>query len=319
MQIAILGLGKMGKNIAEKLMTDGHQVVVWNRSPQALDQLRIEHAEFIVRQQLVLMHSLEEVVNTTLKPRVVWSMVPAGDATEEIMKQLDTVVGSGDILIDGGNAHFKDTERRYAYFKAKEVRFLGIGVSGGIHGRENGFSMMVGGDQSAYEYITPLLDSLAKPSGIHTYFGSGGAGHFVKMVHNGIEYGMMQAIAEGFGVLEKSSYELDLSSVVTTYQEGSIISAFLLDMVSDALTKDPTLSHTEGLIGTNGEAKWTVEVGKEQNIPVDVIEKSLDFRNRSQYDKAIQETFVAKMVQAMRHEFGGHVVPKTEESKLQGQ
>jgi 6-phosphogluconate dehydrogenase len=317
MQLAVLGLGKMGRSIAEKLMTEGHQVVVWNRSQDVLEQLRVEKAEFIINQKLTLAHSVVELRTALLKPRVIWTMLPAGEATESVLTEVMQFVEGGDIIIDGGNANYKDTERRAEQFKAKGVKYLGIGVSGGVHGSENGFSMMVGGDQDAYGYVTPILDSLAKPGGIHTYFGPGGAGHFVKMIHNGIEYGMMQAIAEGFGIMTKTKYNLDILAVANTYQSGSIVSSFLLDMVTDAVTKDATLSQTVGNIGISGEADWTVDQAKEENMPVDVIEKALDFRKRSQYDKGVQETYTAKLVQAMRHEFGGHSENKQEPPKTQ--
>jgi 6-phosphogluconate dehydrogenase len=312
MQVVVLGLGKMGKSIAEKFMIGGQQVVVWNRSADALEKMRVEKAEFIISQHLTIIHSLAEIRSVLRKPRVIWSMLPAGEPTEQTLQQITEFVDPGDVVIDGGNAQFADTERRAALFRAKGVKFLGIGVSGGIHGFENGFSLMVGGDPDAYEYVRPILDNLVSPSGTHAYFGTGGAGHFVKMVHNGIEYGMMQAIAEGFGLLSKSNYQFDLVNVANTYQSGSIISSFLLDMVIDALSKDPTLGQTVGLIGVNGEGEWTVMAGKETHVPVDVIEKSLEFRRRSQYDKAVQQTFAAKLVQAMRHEFGGHGEQQTQ-------
>lgn len=307
MQIGLLGLGKMGRNIAEKLMGDHHEVVVWNRSHAVLDTLRVEKSEFIIKGNLVITRSFEELRNTLRKPRVIWSMLPAGEATSEVMKQLlDEVVEPGDIVIDGGNSHYTDTETRAKDFSAKGVRFLGIGVSGGLHGFENGYPMMVGGDNEAYEYIKPVLDSLAKPYGIHTYFGPGGAGHFVKMVHNGIEYGMMQSISEGMGVIAHSDYRFNMLDVLRNWQGGSIVASFLVDMAYLALSKDPTLSQSDGYLEATGEAEWTVQKAKEDKLPVNVIEQSLEFRKKAQYDKATQETFAAKMVGALRHEFGGH-------------
>lgn len=306
MQIGVLGLGKMGKLIAEKLMTDNHEVVVWNRTKDVLDQYKLEKPEFIVNQKLAISHSIGELRDTLLKPRVFWLMLPAGEATENALKEVSEIVEAGDIVIDGGNANYKDTERRFSEFKAKNVRFLGIGVSGGVHARENGCCLMAGGDKDAYDYIKPLLDSLAKPNGTHMYFGNGGAGHFVKMVHNGVEYGMMQAFAEGFGVLAKSDYNLNFVNVGNTWQRGSIVASFLLQMAIDALSKDPTLTQFNGIVGENGEAKWTVETAKEKHLPVPVIEQSLEFRRKSQYDKAVQETFAAKLLSAIRKEFGGH-------------
>lgn len=306
MQIAILGLGKMGNAIFEKLLNDGHELVVWNRSTQILDALRTEKANYIVSKKLTIVHSLPELKTVLRKPRVIWSMLPAGEPTETVLTQLNEFVEAGDVIIDGGNAKYQDTEKRTASFAAKGVKYLGVGVSGGVHGFDNGFCLMVGGDKGAYEYCTPVFTSLVAPSATHTYFGPGGAGHFVKMVHNGIEYGMMQALAEGFDILSKSPYKFNLQAVAKTYQSGSIVMSFLLNMIADALQKDPTLSNTSGIIGSTGEGEWTIAAGKELGAPVEVIEKSLEFRKKSEYDKGVQETFAAKVVQAMRHEFGGH-------------
>jgi 6-phosphogluconate dehydrogenase len=312
MQIALLGYGKMGKRLAEKLMNEGHEVVVWNRSKEPLEALRVEKAEFIINGKLKIAHSIEELRDIVRKPRVIWSMLPAGEPTQTIMTEIAAIVEAGDVVIDGGNSHFKDTEKLFADFSAKNVKFLGVGTSGGIHGTENGFCFMIGGHQDAYEYIRPALDSLSKPYGGHGYFGSGGAGHFVKMVHNGIEYGMMQSLGEGFGVLTKSPYQLDLVAIGSVWQQGSIVRSFLLDCALSGLSSDPALASQSGYISATGEAKWTVEQGKDEHVPIDVIEKSLDFRNRSQYDKVVQETFAAKLVAAIRKEFGGHEVKTIE-------
>ncbi|MDP3941068.1 MAG: NADP-dependent phosphogluconate dehydrogenase [bacterium] len=244
------------------------------------------------------------------KPRIIWLMLPAGSATQNILDEVIKYVEPGDIVIDGGNAHFNDTERRSKALSARGIGFLGIGVSGGILALENGYPLMVGGDKSAYESITPLLDSLAKPNGGHQYFGTGGAGHFVKMVHNGIEYGMMQAIGEGFGVLQKSPYNFDLLQVAKLYQKRTIVSGFLTDRAADALEKDNKLSNIDGVIATSGEGEWTVEQAKKEAVEVKNIGQSLEFRRRSQTDPEVAKTFAAKMVSALRHEFGGHEVKK---------
>lgn len=301
----------MGGNLAKKLMAGGHHVVVWNRSKEPLEQFRGENPEAVVKGQLQITHALDELSGALQKPRVIWSMLPSGEPTEKIMAELkEGVAEKGDIIIDGGNSNYKDTERRYKDMEAFGFQYLGIGVSGGIHGLDNGYPMMVGGNKQAYDYIVPILDTLAKPNGGHTYFGEGGAGHFVKMVHNGVEYGMMQAIAEGFGVLMKSPYRFNLVSVGNNWQRGSIVSSFLVWCAVSALIKDPSLAQFDGFIDAKGEGEWTVDAAKELDVPVPVIEKSLDFRKLSQYDKAVQETFVAKMVAALRHEFGGHEIHK---------
>lgn len=316
MQIAILGMGKMGRNIAEKLMVEGHKVVVWNRSRDVVEKMRVEKASYIVEQKLQIIHQLDELRQELVKPRIAWLMLPAGDATEEVLAQLlQGAVDTGDIVIDGGNAFFEETERRYSAFEARKIKYLGIGVSGGIGGLRNGYPLMVGGNQSAYDYVTVILDSLAKPNGGHTYFGPGGAGHFVKMVHNGVEYGMMQAIAEGFGILAKSDYHLNLVDIGNTWQRGSIVASFLVYEAVSALIKDPGLSQFDGYIDAKGEGEWAINTAKKLNVPVPVIEQALEFRKKSQYDKAIQETFVARMVAALRHEFGGHEVHKEEMKK----
>ncbi len=312
MQIAILGMGKMGRNIAEKLMLDGHHVVVWNRSHEVLDRMRMEKANFIVEQKLQIIRQLDEFRDTLAKPRIVWLMLPAGAPTEEVLTQLqEGVIDQGDILIDGGNSFYEDTQKRYKAFEAKGIKYLGIGVSGGIYGLKNGYPLMVGGNHSAYDYLTVILDSLAKPNGSHTFFGEGGAGHFVKMVHNGIEYGMMQAISEGFGVLAKSDYRLNLVDIGNNWQKGSIVASFLVYEAVSALIKDPHLDQFDGYIDAKGEGEWTVQTAKNFKVPTPVIEQALEFRNKSQYDKGVQETFVAKMVAALRHEFGGHEIHKT--------
>lgn len=294
MRIGFIGLGKMGSRMVEKLLKEGHEVVAWNRSDNEL-----KNAE-----------TVEELVKSLETPRVVWSMVPAGEATEDILNEISKFAEKGDIVIDGGNSHFKDTQRRFDSFKKKGIRFLGIGVSGGIIAAKDGYPMMVGGDKSAYEFIKFILNSLAKPNGGHEYFGIGGAGHFVKMLHNGIEYGIMQSLGEGFEVLEKAPYKLDLLKVAKLWQKGTLVSGFMLDRTVEALVNDPKLSSIVGVIAESGEAKWTIDQAKEEEVPVEIIERSLDYRRRSQKDKKIQNSFTAKLVAALRNAFGGHEVKR---------
>lgn len=312
MQIGILGLGKMGSRLVEKFLCEGHDVVAWNRSRGILDQLKIDKGEYIVKGKLQISYTVEGLRDMLMKPRIFWLMLPAGEVTENIISEVVNIAERGDLIIDGGNANFRDTQRRFDMLISKGIKFLGIGVSGGVRGLEDGFCLMAGGNRDGYEYISPALDSLIVPSGGHNYFGTGGAGHFVKMVHNGIEYGMMQSIGEGFGVLEKSPYSLNLLEVGNIYQRGSIIRSFLLDMAVNAFREDPGFVNVEGSISATGEAKWTIEQAHEEHVPIDVIAKSLEFRERSQYDKAVQGSFAAKLIAALRNQFGGHEVKKVE-------
>lgn len=307
MQIGFIGLGKMGSRMVKKLLSEGHEVVAWNRSKESIDSL----VASLTPNELQTFSPAENVshlVSSLPTPRVIWLMLPAGEVTQAILDEITPMLGKSDIVIDGGNANFHDTQRRFEYFEKSGVRYLGIGVSGGVLAIENGYPLMVGGDKTAYEYITPILETLAKPHGGYAYMGTGGAGHFVKMVHNGIEYGMMQSIGEGFGVLEKGRYELDLLKVAGIWQKGTIISGLLMDCAKEALARDPELSKIVGSVAESGEAAWTVEEGKKENVPVEIIENSLEFRRASQKDEKIQATFAARMVAALRNVFGGHKV-----------
>jgi 6-phosphogluconate dehydrogenase len=313
MQIGFLGLGKMGSRMVLKILSEGHDVVVWNRSPDPVSALEMELSslpQLPHRGKLITSSSIKYLVSVLPTPRVVWLMLTAGSATESVLADVSQFLRPNDIVIDGGNSYFKDTERRYRDFEARGIRYLGIGVSGGVHALENGYPLMVGGDTSAYEEMGPVLDTLSRPRGGHAYFGTGGAGHFVKMVHNGIEYGMMQAIGEGFGVLERSPYSLDLLEVAKLWQKSTIVSGFLLDRAKDALEKDEGLSRIDGVIAASGEGGWTVAQGKDEGVPVENIAQSLDFRLRSQLDERVRHSFAARMVAALRHEFGGHEVKK---------
>ncbi|OGH25100.1 MAG: 6-phosphogluconate dehydrogenase (decarboxylating) [Candidatus Levybacteria bacterium RIFCSPLOWO2_01_FULL_39_24] len=292
MTLGFIGLGKMGLRMVIKLQKEGHEVVVWNRS---------EH-------ELKTAATIEKLVKSLKSPRIIWSMVPAGEATQNVLDEVSKFVSKGDIVIDGGNSNFKDTEKRFKDFKNKGIRYLGIGVSGGVIAFENGYPLMVGGDKSAYEFIKPILDSLAKPQGGHEYFGTGGAGHFVKMVHNGIEYGIMQSLGEGFEVLQKAEYNFDLVKVAKLWQKGTLVSGFMLDRAKEALENDPKLADIVGIIAESGEAGWTIEQAKEEGVDVEIIERSLEYRRRSQTNPKIQKSFTAKLIAALRNAFGGHPI-----------
>lgn len=338
MKIAVLGLGKMGSRIAIKLHGGGHEVFVWNRTLEAVNNF-IESAEvahenflavtrdtaqtlhklkpanarnenFVSSSQIYGAKTIEELISKLPRPRILWLMLPAGKPTEEVLDELKQYLQKGDIVIDGGNALFKDTERRFKNFKKSGIEFLGIGVSGGIVAAKNGYPLMVGGSKKAFQKIKPILDSLSRPNGGYEYFGEGGAGHFVKMVHNGIEYGMMQSLAEGFAVLEKSKYRFNLLDVAKIWQKGTIISGFLLDRMVDSLIQNPNLKNMSGPVAESGEARWTIEEAKKEKVPVEIIQRSLNYRVRSQKDKKIQKSFTAKMLNALRHSFGGHEVRK---------
>ena len=305
-----------------KLLNEGHEVVVWNRTREKAEKLRSQISQtgnqmrndfagsdrkvrtsFAV-QNFKIADSVKDLVKQLNKPRIIWLMLPArsglspsgsktGEATQEILNEVEKYVENGDIVIDGGNAHYPDTQRRWEHFSQKGIKFLGIGVSGGVIAAVEGYPLMAGGDRSAYEAIKPILDSLAKPKGGHEYFGQGGAGHFVKMVHNGIEYGVMQSIGEGFGVLEKSPYDLDLLKVARLYQKNTLNSGFMMQRTIEALEKDPKLEKIEGYIDSSGEGEWTIEEAKKLDVPVDIIEESFKFRQKSQKDKKTKSGFDA--------------------------
>lgn len=312
MKVAILGLGKMGSRLAEKLLQQGHELVVWNRTFSVTEEFQAIMQDKHAGNKLQIVKEIDDLAKLLEHPRIFWLMLPAGKPTDAVLEEVKRYAQEGDIIIDGGNAKYTDTERRYAYFSSQKILYLGIGVSGGILAEKNGYPMMVGGNKEAYDQIKPILDSLSKPNGGHAYLGMGGAGHFAKMVHNGIEYGMMQAIGEGFGVLEKSTYNFDLLQVAGIWQKGTIISSFLIDRAKDVLEKDKKLSDIVGVIQATGEAEWTVDAAKEEDVPVPVIEESLRFRHESDENKTIQNSFAAKMVAALRREFGGHEVKQKE-------
>jgi 6-phosphogluconate dehydrogenase len=306
MKIGIAGLGKMGGRMAEKLVREGQDVVVWNRTQEKAEQLA---QKLSGHGNIAVAHSIEEMVKALPQPRIVLTMLPAGEATESLLSEVSKLLDNNDILIDAGNSYFKDTERRYDEFVKNGIRFLGMGVSGGIIAVTEGYPQMVGGDKSAYDHISPLLDSLAKPHGGHEYFGEGGAGHFVKMVHNGIEYPIMQALGEGFGVLSDSEYSLDLVKVAKLYQKGTLVSGFMLDRTVEALENDPTLKNIQGVIGSaSEETTWTIDEAKKHDLPIESIEQAQNFRLRSETDPKIQKSFAARMVGALRIAFGGHPV-----------
>jgi 6-phosphogluconate dehydrogenase len=316
MKIGIAGLGKMGGRMAEKLVREGQEVVVWNRTHEKAVALKHKLSD---HQNISVTDTIDELVNSLSSPRIVLTMLPAGQPTENLLNEVALLLQKDDILIDAGNSYYKDTERRYKEFSAKGIRYLGMGVSGGVIAGMEGYPQMVGGDKSAYEFVSPILDSLANPEGGHEYFGEGGAGHFVKMVHNGIEYPIMQALGEGFGVLANSEYNFDLINVAKLYQKNTLVSGFMLDRATEALEKDPRLEQIEGIIGSaSQETIWTIEEAKQHNLPIESIEQAQSFRVRSETDTNVQRSFAAHMVGALRIAFGGHPVKLKDTDRFDG-
>lgn len=305
MEIAMVGLGKMGANMATRLLRDGHRVIVTDLNEEAIVKLETEEGAIGAR-------SLQEVADKFEgAPRAVWVMVPAGNATEGVIGGLSNILEPGDMIIDGGNSNYKNTQRRAAELAVKEIEMMDCGTSGGIWGLAEGYSMMVGGSDAAVAHITPALKTLApghdKGWG---HVGPNGAGHFVKMVHNGIEYGMMQAYAEGFDIMRaKSELDLDLHQVAQIWQHGSVVRSWLLDLTANALSDDPEFTDIEGYVPDSGEGRWTVMNSIELNVPAPVITLALQMRFASRDSNK----YWARMLSAMRNQFGGHAVRKASE------
>ena len=300
MQIAIMGLGRMGGNMARRLLKDGHEVVAYNRSPGPVQELASEGA--------VAAASAQDVVDKLQAPRVVWLMVPAGDATEQQLQTFKALLSPGDILIDGGNSNYKDTMRRAKDLQATGIHFVDVGTSGGIWGLAEGYSMMVGGELDIVEHLRPILESLAPaPDKGWGRTGPSGAGHFVKMVHNGIEYGMMQAYAEGFEIMKKKTeLELKVDEIAEIWRYGSVVRSWLLDLTAAAFAEDTELVDIAPWVADSGEGRWTVQEAIDQDVPAPVITLSLMMRFVSRQD----DSYAAKVLAVMRNQFGGHAIKK---------
>ena len=322
MQLGIVGLGRMGGNIARRLMRNGHQLVVNDRNQAAIDTLVAEGA--------LGAPDLPALVAQLTKPRAVWVMLPAGAPTEETIAQLADLLEAGDAIIDGGNTFYKDDIRRAGELSARGLHYVDVGTSGGVWGLERGYCMMIGGEQAVVEHLDPLFASLAPgvgdiprtrgrsgPTGRaeqgYIHAGPAGSGHFVKMVHNGIEYGLMQAYAEGFDILRgkageelppEQRYSLDLAEIAEVWRRGSVVTSWLLDLTADALAADPQLSHYSGAVDDSGEGRWTIDAAVEQAVPVPVLSSALFARFRSRQQ---QGTYGDRLLSAMRFGFGGHV------------
>jgi 6-phosphogluconate dehydrogenase len=305
MQIGFIGLGRMGANMVRRLVRDGHSVVAYNRTVEKAVELAGE--EHGAGHDLTAASSVEELVAKLSAPRVAWIMVPAGAATEEQIRELLEHLQPGDTIVDGGNTNFHDDVRRHAQCAEHGVRYVDAGVSGGIWGLANGFCLMVGGDREAVEPIEPAFRSLAPENG-YIHAGPPGAGHYVKMVHNGIEYGLMQAYAEGFEIMHASEYPLDLAAIADLWNHGSVVRSWLLELAVDAFKRNgPDLANLKGWVADSGEGRWTVQEAIDRDVPAPVITLSLLTRFRSRQE----DSYGAKVLAALRNEFGGHAV-KTE-------
>ena len=324
MQLGMVGLGRMGANMTRRLLRGGHQVVVSDLSPEAVKQLASEGAGGST--------SLDDFINRLKPPRAAWVMVPAGAPTEQTVQALAQRMQPGDAIIDGGNSYFKDDVRRSKQCAEKGIHYLDVGTSGGVWGLERGYCMMIGGPEEAVQRLDPIFKTLAPGRGDiprtpgrerlggtaedgYIHCGPSGAGHFVKMVHNGIEYGLMQAYAEGFDIFRNATsrelpadirYDLNLADIAEVWRRGSVVSSWLLDLTAMALAENPTLSEYTGFVQDSGEGRWTIQAAIDEAVPAEVLSAALYTRFRSRQE----HTFAEKMLSAMRQKFGGHVEPK---------
>jgi 6-phosphogluconate dehydrogenase len=302
MELGMIGLGRMGGAMTERLLKSGYGVVVFDPVKQARDAA--------VANGAIVADSIEALVQRLSAPRVIWTMVPSGEATESTINQLGAGLSPGDTVIDGGNSYYQDSMRRATALKAKGIIFLDSGTSGGIWGLKEGYSLMVGGDYDTFSRLEPIFRALApSPRSGYGYVGPSGAGHFVKMVHNGVEYGLMEAYAEGFELLQaKTEFKLDLHQVAEIWRYGSVVRSWLLDLVSLALEDDSTLKTIQAYVEDSGEGRWTVKEAVDLAVPIPVISHSLQERFRSRE----AQPFKDKLLAALRNQFGGHAMKKAE-------
>ena len=326
MQIGVIGLGRMGGNMSRRLIKNGHEVVVYDHDAKAVAALSRDGAKGA--------DGLDKLVQQLRPPRAVWVMLPAGKITEDVIDQLAKLLAAGDIVLDGGNTFWRDDIRRAKMLKARNIHHVDVGTSGGVWGLDRGYCMMIGGDKDIVDRLDPIFSALAPglgnvprtpkrdsrdPRAEHGYIHAGpnGAGHFVKMVHNGIEYGLMQAYAEGFDILKNAGnktlpdrFDLDLVDIAEVWRRGSVISSWLLDLTASALTADDKLDGFEGVVEDSGEGRWTIMAAIEEAVPADVLSAALYTRFRSRQN----HTFAEKILSAMRKGFGEHVEPKAKQS-----
>ena len=304
MKLAMIGLGRMGMNMAKRLLQGGHQVVAYNRSPEKTEQL--------VKDGAMGAYSLVEVAEKLSSPRIVWMMLPAGQAVDDHIHELKDLLAPGDIVIDGGNTYYKDDILRANLLDEKSIRFMDVGVSGGIWGLKIGYCLMIGGEKETFKQLEPIFKTLAPQEG-YLYCGGTGAGHFVKMVHNGIEYGMMQAYGEGFEILEASAYaeSFNYSEIAHLWNQGSVVRSWLLELAEEAFRNDAKLTDIKGYVEDSGEGRWTIQQALDTGVPAQVITLSLLRRFRSRQE----DPFSDRVLAALRREFGGHAVVSGDKKK----
>ena len=303
MELGMIGLGRMGANMTDRLLRGGHKLITYDRSPEAIQRC--------VDKGALGAHSLADFVKQLSMPRVIWLMVPSGEPVDLTIEQLLPNLLKNDMIIDGGNSHYKDSIRRAGKLKQLGIHFVDAGTSGGIWGLQEGYCLMIGGEKATIEQLEPIFRTLAPENGF-AHVGASGAGHFAKMVHNGIEYGMLQAYGEGFEMLKASPFEFDLGKISHLWNQGSVVRSWLLQLAENAFAKDPQLSSIRGYVGDSGEGRWTVLEAVEREIPAAILTLSLFARFASRQD----DSFSAKVIAALRKEFGGHPVKTKEDSSL---
>jgi 6-phosphogluconate dehydrogenase len=297
MQLGMIGLGRMGANMTERLLRGGHELITYDHSPEAIQRC--------VDKGALGAHSLADFVKQLTKPRVIWLMVPSGEPVDLTIEQLLPSLLENDIIIDGGNSHYKDSVRRAEKLKQLGIHFVDAGTSGGIWGLQEGYCLMIGGEKAVVDQLEPVFKTLAPENGF-AHVGASGAGHFAKMVHNGIEYGMLQAYGEGFEMLKASRFEFDLGKISHLWNQGSVVRSWLLELAESAFQKDPQLSSIKGYVEDSGEGRWAVLEAVEREIPASILTLSLFAR----YASRQEDSFSAKVIAALRNEFGGHAVKK---------
>jgi 6-phosphogluconate dehydrogenase len=295
MQLGLIGLGRMGSGMTLRLLQGGHQVMVYDRVPEAGAALAGKGA--------TVSGSLEDLGQKLKAPRVLWLMIPAGPPVDDAIQHLSGTLSPGDIIIDGGNSNYKDSIRRAEELRSQQIEFLDVGVSGGIWGLKVGFNLMIGGNQAVFKQVEPIFQTLAPPEG-YAYVGPSGAGHYSKMVHNGIEYSMLQAYAEGFEILKAAPFGFDLAQLARLWNHGSVIRSWLLELAQSAFEHDPQLSRIRGYVDDSGEGRWTLQDAIDHAVPAPALAMALFMRFRSRQD----DSFSDKVIAALRNEFGGHPV-----------